>query len=113
MRTAQTEKKRSGRIEEFGTSQAGWNWRYGSPAGSLFPGALAAFFVRRAIPRGTLEPAKLRVQDILVNSGVPHRVQSATAVRRVDYRLVAAMRAPKSARNDHFIFPSHTRVSVF
>jgi len=112
MRTAQTEKKRSGRIEEFGTSQAGWNWRYGS-ATSLFPRALAAFFIRRAIPRGTLEPAKLRMQDIPVNSGVPHRVQSATAGRRVDYRSVAAMRAPKSPRNDHFVFPSHTRVSVF
>jgi len=74
---------------------------------------LAAFFIRRAIPRGTLEPAKLRMQDIPVNSGVPHRVQSATAVRRVDYQSVAAMRAAKSARNDHFVFPSHTRVSVF
>jgi len=47
---------------------------------------LAAFFIRRAIPCGTLEPAKLRMQDIPVNSGVPYRVQSATAVRRVDYQ---------------------------
>jgi len=73
---------------------------------------LAAFFVRRAIPRGTLEPAKLRMQDIPVNSGVPHRVQSATAVRRGDYRSMAAIRAAKSAGTTILFFP-RTRAFQF
>jgi hypothetical protein len=31
--------------------------------------------IRRAIPRGTLEPAKMRMQAFRVNSGVPHKTR--------------------------------------